>query len=324
MPRFRKILVPIEGDLHSQPVLARAARLASKNGGAIKLISVVEELPWYTRIALPNADELHTHIVRAKSQILVKLVEQLQREGIEASSEVLTGRRYLELAREASRGEYDVLMKEAESHPSMLFGSVDMYLLRSCPCPVWLFKPDHASRGFSKVVAAVDPAPPPDSSDVLHIKEELAPKEESLDFKILEFASELAKEEGSELHIVHAWSAPGEELLQGEAMLSEDQVASYIEESRIQAKKAVDHLLAKSAESDGRRIVHMLNGDPADVITNFAITQNVDLIVMGTVARTGIPGLLIGNTAESILQRVDCSVLAIKPDGFVSPDEIEG
>ena len=40
---------------------------------------------------------------------------------------------------------------------------------------------------------------------------------------------------------------------------------------------------------------------------------------MGTVARTGIPGLLIGNTAETILQRVDCSVLAVKPDGFVSP-----
>jgi len=40
---------------------------------------------------------------------------------------------------------------------------------------------------------------------------------------------------------------------------------------------------------------------------------------MGTVARTGLPGLLIGNTAEKILNRVTASVLAVKPEGFVSP-----
>jgi len=40
---------------------------------------------------------------------------------------------------------------------------------------------------------------------------------------------------------------------------------------------------------------------------------------MGTVARTGIPGLIIGNTAESILSDIDCSLLAVKPEGFVTP-----
>jgi len=40
---------------------------------------------------------------------------------------------------------------------------------------------------------------------------------------------------------------------------------------------------------------------------------------MGTVGRVGIPGFFIGNTAEEILKRVECSVLAIKPAGFVSP-----
>ena len=40
---------------------------------------------------------------------------------------------------------------------------------------------------------------------------------------------------------------------------------------------------------------------------------------MGTLARTGIEGYLIGNTAETVLQRVECSVLTTKPDGFVSP-----
>jgi nucleotide-binding universal stress UspA family protein len=102
-------------------------------------------------------------------------------------------------------------------------------------------------------------------------------------------------------------------------MLSQTQVDRYVEDSRAGARKALDDLLGKSPDRTGRRFVHLLKGDPAEVIAEFAKAGGVDLIVMGTVARTGIGGLLIGNTAESTLQRVDCSVLAVKPDGFVSP-----
>jgi universal stress protein E len=42
-------------------------------------------------------------------------------------------------------------------------------------------------------------------------------------------------------------------------------------------------------------------------------------LVMGTMSRGGIPGLLIGNTAEKVLYRANCSVLTLKPDGFKSP-----
>jgi len=40
---------------------------------------------------------------------------------------------------------------------------------------------------------------------------------------------------------------------------------------------------------------------------------------MGTVGRSGIKGVLLGNTAERILDRCDCSILTVKPDDFVSP-----
>jgi nucleotide-binding universal stress UspA family protein len=45
----------------------------------------------------------------------------------------------------------------------------------------------------------------------------------------------------------------------------------------------------------------------------------VDVIVMGTVCRTGVAGFFIGNTAEKILNQVECSVLTVKPEGFESP-----
>ncbi|MDJ0891306.1 MAG: universal stress protein, partial [Gammaproteobacteria bacterium] len=43
-----------------------------------------------------------------------------------------------------------------------------------------------------------------------------------------------------------------------------------------------------------------------------------------TVGRTGIPGFFIGNTAENLLSQVECSVLTVKPSGFVTPVELAG
>ena len=64
---------------------------------------------------------------------------------------------------------------------------------------------------------------------------------------------------------------------------------------------------------------HLLKGDASEVISKLAHKKGIDLIVMGTVARTGIPGFFIGNTAEKILTKVDCSVLTVKPSAFSSP-----
>ena len=44
---------------------------------------------------------------------------------------------------------------------------------------------------------------------------------------------------------------------------------------------------------------------------------------MGTVGRTGIPGLFIGNTAETVLRQVHCSVLTVKPEGFETPVRLD-
>ena len=62
-----------------------------------------------------------------------------------------------------------------------------------------------------------------------------------------------------------------------------------------------------------------MKGDPRRDIPAFAKEIKADLVVMGTVARTGLSGFFMGNTAETILNQLDCSVLAIKPPGFVTP-----
>ena len=68
---------------------------------------------------------------------------------------------------------------------------------------------------------------------------------------------------------------------------------------------------------------HLVKGVPRREIPALAKRLGADLVVMGTVARTGVPGFFIGNTAETILRSVRCSVLAVKPEGFVSPVRIQ-
>ena len=68
--------------------------------------------------------------------------------------------------------------------------------------------------------------------------------------------------------------------------------------------------------------MHLLQGSPRKEIPALAEEIKADLVVMGTVARTGIPGFFMGNTAETILNKLDCSALAVKPSGFITPTKL--
>ena len=78
----------------------------------------------------------------------------------------------------------------------------------------------------------------------------------------------------------------------------------------------------QSLDTDRSRVhSHLSWGTPWKEICQAAQRLSVDLIVLGTVGRSGIKGVLLGNTAEQVLGTCDCSILTVKPDGFVSPIE---
>ena len=65
--------------------------------------------------------------------------------------------------------------------------------------------------------------------------------------------------------------------------------------------------------------IHITEGDPDDVVEIMAKEIEADLVVIGSVAREGLSGVLLGNTAERIVDRVSCDVLVIKPLDGVDP-----
>lgn len=105
----------------------------------------------------------------------------------------------------------------------------------------------------------------------------------------------------------------------------------YAESERVRHDAAFARLSERMRERLGTEAFdhlaprfHLRKGAATKVIPETAKELQADVLVMGTLARRGIAGLLIGNTAETILEQVQCSVLAVKPDGFASPITFEG
>ncbi|MDA1179623.1 MAG: universal stress protein, partial [Planctomycetota bacterium] len=64
---------------------------------------------------------------------------------------------------------------------------------------------------------------------------------------------------------------------------------------------------------------HLSWGTPWQEIGRTAQHIAADLITIGTVGRSGIQGILLGNTAERVLTTQNCSILTVKPEDFKSP-----
>ncbi len=325
MQRFNNILCVTTPYSDNVITLERAAALAGNNQARLTVAGVIDEIPFNARLIerAPFIEDLQANIVAEHRKRLEELVAPWNK-NIEIQPKVLIGIPFLEIIREVLHNGRDLVIKTAESGGLLdrVFGSDDMHLLRKCPCPVWLVK-SKSPKAYRRILAAVDVDDyyPPEELNTRHL----------LNLQILEMASSLALSEFSELHIVYAWDDIGESMMRRALVdTSEEKIIAYIEEVRQQHKQNLNVLMDEIISRLGKNTLeylkprtHLLKGSPRKEIPAFADEIKADLVVMGTVARTGISGFFMGNTAETILNRLSCSVLAIKPPGFVTPVTLE-
>jgi len=305
--RFKNILLIHPCD---QATLARASTLAQSNRARLTVLKVARELGEPGPVTVPGSPALDLQDLVSKEyrSQLEEFVAPLEQEGLGVSTKVLVGIPFLEIIREVMSHGRDLVIMTAEEKGGLkhrLFGSTSLHLMRKCPCPVLVIKPTRRTR-FQRILAAVDPDPADGIQD-------------SLNALIMQLATSLAAQESAELHVVHAWSAPAETLLRGRARVSEVDIRRYVRQEEARHRRTLDVLLAK--HTDGTAKIHMAKGNADAVIIRMAQTLRANMLVMGTVCRTGIAGFFIGNTAEKVLDEVDCSVLTVKPEGFQSPVE---
>lgn len=306
MKPFKNILAATDTRLDIHPIVDEAAQLAHRNGAKLKLVDVVPDFPWTARMIVKDHEDIRQVLARTKQEKLDVLASALRDEGIDVETKVLSGRASVEIIREVLRERHDLVLRVAKGHESRhkgFFGATGRQLLRDCPCAVWLVAAAETAD-YKHVMGCIDT-----STD-----HEL---DAELNNKVYELASTIGQQHDARCSTIHAWHVDGESLLEGRMPRAE------FERLRQERREYIQRLLTKFLKSHGSEgtdsDVHMLKGDPVQVIPAFAKENDVDLVVMGTVARSGMSGMIIGNTAESILNAIHCSVLAVKPDNFVSP-----
>jgi universal stress protein E len=313
MQRFRNILVGVDlshadhladAELNppTQEAVNRALWLAEQLSAELTFFSAID-VSAHTQELLHTAyEQASQNVEQQAGQVLQELVNRAKGNNIEAKCKVSFGLPWQETIRQVLRDKHDLVIVGTRDHSRagrLLFGSTGVKLLRNCPCPVWVTRPEEIPEEFKILVAS-------DFSDVSQLALELAIN-----------GSQLTDAKVTLLHALDTHL--------GQRMMLTGLRPEELQDFRNNLREQAEHNLhAQLSGTDYRTLTHGVRVDvvagPADVVILDAIEeQKIDLLVMGTIARCGISGMLIGNTAEQLLNQVSCSVLAVKPPDFECP-----
>ena len=296
MHRFKKVGVVFDLEHSNSNVLAHAKELIELNEASIHLLCVIP------RHLQPNQQK---HIEASLRETI----------GFDFTLHYLIGKPVTEMTRYSVEHSLDLILIEPTENKKQFNrffqGSLTLSLTRQIPCPVWIIKKPLATT-YQRIMIAVNPRYEED--------EQHEQIEAVLNEKLIQIGTSYAKRQSAECYLVTAWRLEGESMLESPFIRTPPEELERLKnEEKIKCVHAFEQL-----QQQHRDILHgcqtrILHGDPGGAITEFVMENNIDLVIMGTLARAGIQGFLMGNTAESIINQVDCSIMAIKPEGFVSP-----
>lgn len=316
MPRMSNILVGV--DLHHgdriatddlapavHAALEQAIVVAEGTDAQITLCTALEISEHAHDLIEVNHETLRRSLEDVAQSALQKLVQSLAARGVTATAVVRFGHAWEELTRQAIVGKHDMVIVGTRSrNPAArwLFGSTAHKLIRYCPVPVWIAKPEEL-RDIREILVASD------FSDAA--------------LAATKAAVTVVQAIPSKLYVVHALEFPFEAYLRTSGV-SEEEVNKYRQRLHTEARQKIEEQVT---QTDYRTLQHgvkieVLEGTPDVVIPKCIVDYEVDLLVIGTHGRTGVSRMLLGNTAERLLPHVHCSLLAVKPASFVSPVQL--
>jgi len=175
----------------------------------------------------------------------------------------------------------------------LFIGSVAEEVVRSALCPVLTVRcPDHdvGSLDINRILVPIDYS------------------ESAL--TTMAYANELAVSYGAGLELIHVIQEAVFPTTYGV-----EPVAIAVPEVIARSKKALLDLRESRINADIPVNVHVLIGNPAGDIVDFATELEVDLVVIATHGMTGIKRLLIGSVTEKVVRMAHCPVFTVKSFG---------
>ncbi|HMF13274.1 MAG TPA: universal stress protein [Gemmataceae bacterium] len=293
MKLLKSILVAVDFDDTLDAVLAAARALAKQFGSEIVLTHIVEA-----------ADEFGHPPDSLRSSIAARL-GQMQQQLIASGLIVprvfcLGGSASVEIVEAAERIGTNLILVGARGNTTdhhFPLGTTAEKVIRWSPKPV-LAVPGEPPLAFANIVCPVDFSD--DSARGLTI------------------AVDLARAFGGKLHILTVIRPlPGYHRLDPHWAKG---TASAEQSIRTECQRELDRFLNRFEFKDVAWEKHVLAGDPAREIVQWARSTNADLILMGSAGRTGLPYLFMGSTAVKVAQQLPCALLVAKRMQVLVPD----
>jgi nucleotide-binding universal stress UspA family protein len=309
MKRFKNILIKVNKQTKPELDMAvlRGVELARRTGAKVTLFDVVEPLESIVRsyIDIVSPEELTELLVEQRLDQLTELAQKLQSKDVKISARVSVGKNFIEIIKAVISSKSDLLIKVANDREHS-FDSNDFHLMRKCATPVWIIKAKR-SHSVIKILAAVD------------LTMEKHAQGRAQNRMIMDIASSLSQLENANLTLFSCWQLFGEQALRHGAFtrVSTEKIDELLKIEESEYKESLDILVSEYANSNIEK--RLQKGSPTLLIPEYVNINEIDIVVMGTIGRSGIPGFLIGNTSETVLQRINSSVITLKPAGFLSP-----
>ncbi|KPZ57588.1 universal stress protein UspE [Pseudoalteromonas sp. P1-7a] len=299
--RILAVIDPTKDDHHG---LARSIDLAKKSGASITAFMTVYDFSYEmtTMLSFEEREAMRKAVIADREIWLKDIISTYP--DINITTEVVWHNRPFEaIINTVIEQEYDLVVKSTHQHgalKSVIFTPTDWHLVRKCPTPV-LFVKEMAWPEQGSILAAVNAV----SENDEHV---------ALNKRIIKDAQFLCELANAKLNLVNAYPATpiniAIEIPEFNPSLYNESVKKHHIESTNE--------LAKTFNLTNEQCF-IEEGLPEDVIPDVASRLNSELVVIGTVGRTGLSAALVGNTAEHVIDSLDCDVLALKPDGYVSP-----
>ncbi|WP_372872719.1 universal stress protein UspE [Shewanella sp.] len=306
MKDYQKLLVVIDPTSDRQVALERAVELAAKNHSQITVFLSIFDFS-YEMTSILSAHEreaMRKGVIDQRVAWLGDILTPYVSKGLDIQTQVVWHNRPFEsIINFAIEGNFDVIIKGTHEHDKLkavIFTPTDWHLMRKAPVPVLLVK-EHDWPVGGKILCAVNVA----TED---------PEHQQLNNKIIEHAKALAEQFNAHVHLVNGYPGTPVNLA---IELPDFDAHSYNESIRLQHEQRVKYLAQKHGINADH--CHVKEGLPEDVIPELAVALDAELVILGTVGRTGFSAALIGNTAEHVIDSLNCDLLAIKPDGYKSP-----
>ncbi len=308
MHRIKNILVAIKTlDARTLPALRKAVQLAKANGASLELFHALSQT---VLIEALDARKISLREFEAEQSAkalkrLNTIAQRVRQHDVEVTCAVEWDYPAAEaIVRRALKTRCDLIV--AERHASRhvagwLLAYTDWELLRQAPCPVLLVK---TSKPYHRptVLTAVDP-----------FHEHAKPAR--LDDAMLAMSATLATGLKGSLRIVHC--VPSATLVAAGWASGPIGVDTGKTSQRLtQARKALAAEVARHPLPSHKLAV--LEGAPREALPQAARDYKASLVVMGAMSRSGMQRLLVGNTAEAVLDHLTCDVLVMKPGKFQS------